>query len=163
MASKRISISFVGLDDPDVEPGRRRQLHGIPRSLVTAKRLLLPAFFFETRAHPPFVNQEKRTGACRFMHYGEVITDQVTYHLPPVSPSRARLRTPGRWSWPEHAALATKAVTGPGTITIARTIARAFTLAKPEEYQDLRGFYQKVAASDQQQLVLTTGSAAKGN
>jgi hypothetical protein len=43
-------------------------------------------------------------------------------------------------------------------------LARAFTLAKPLEYQDLRGFYQKVAAADQQQLVLTAApQAGKGN
>jgi hypothetical protein len=49
-------------------------------------------------------------------------------------------------------------------VVVSRTLARAFTQAKPEEYQDLRGFYQKVAASDQQQLVLTAVSvAAKGN
>jgi hypothetical protein len=40
---------------------------------------------------------------------------------------------------------------------------RGFTFAKAEEYQDLRGFYQKVAAADQQQLVLTSAPAAKGN
>jgi len=57
-------------------------------------------------------------------------------------------------------------VTQPGEITIAQTLTVAFTLAKPDEYQDLRGFYQKVAATDQEQLVLTTPAAApagKGN
>jgi hypothetical protein len=42
-------------------------------------------------------------------------------------------------------------------------LSRAFTIAKPEEYQDLRAFYQKVAAADQQELVLTRAPAAKGN
>jgi hypothetical protein len=43
-------------------------------------------------------------------------------------------------------------------------LARAFSYAKPEEYQDLRGFYQKIAAADQSQLVLTTAPlASKGN
>jgi hypothetical protein len=48
---------------------------------------------------------------------------------------------------------------------MTRTLARVFTLAKPEEYQDLRGFYQKVAAADQQQIVLsaTATAAVKGN
>jgi hypothetical protein len=49
-------------------------------------------------------------------------------------------------------------------VVVARTLARAFTEAKPEEYQDLRGFYQKVATADQQQLVLAAApAAAKGN
>jgi hypothetical protein len=37
----------------------------------------------------------------------------------------------------------------------------AFTLSKPDEYQDLRGFYQKVAAADQEQLVLTVPPSAQ--
>jgi hypothetical protein len=31
------------------------------------------------------------------------------------------------------------------------------------EYKDLRDFYQKAAAADQQQLVLTVSSQPKGN
>jgi len=46
---------------------------------------------------------------------------------------------------------------------MARALARAFTTATPEEYQDLRNFYLKVDAADQQQLVLTTSPPAKGN
>jgi hypothetical protein len=44
-----------------------------------------------------------------------------------------------------------------------RSLSRAFTFALPAEYQDLRGFYQKVATADQQQLVLTAASATKRN
>jgi hypothetical protein len=57
-----------------------------------------------------------------------------------------------------------KSKTDPGQIVIARALSRGFTFAKPEEYQDLRGFYQKVAAADQAQLVLAkTPAAVKGN
>lgn len=48
-------------------------------------------------------------------------------------------------------------------MTVYRSIARGFTFLKPEQYQDLRGFYQKVAANDQQQLVLALGPEQKGN
>ena len=44
----------------------------------------------------------------------------------------------------------------PGQIVIANTLASAFTQAKPDEYQDLRSFYRKVAATEQEELVLTT-------
>ncbi len=50
-----------------------------------------------------------------------------------------------------------------GEVTVYRSIARGFTFLKPEQYQDLRGFYQKVAANDQQQLVLALGPEQKGN
>lgn len=49
----------------------------------------------------------------------------------------------------------TQSKSSPGQILIADSLAEAYTLAKPEEYQDLRGFYQKVAVTDQEELVLT--------
>ncbi len=128
---------------------------------ATSKRLLLPGFFFETRGRTPFVNQEKRLEPVD-MHYADEVTDQVVYHLPPGlavegAPQDAKV------TWPQHAVLITKTVAAAGQITIVRQLARGFSIAKPEEYQDLRGFYQKVAAADQQQLVLTASPATKGN
>ena len=38
-------------------------------------------------------------------------------------------------------------------------LAFAFTILKPENYRDLRAVYQKVAATDQQQLALTASPA----
>jgi hypothetical protein len=107
------------------------------------------------------VAQEKRLEPVD-MHYGDQITDQVTYHLP-VGFSVEGAPPDAKITWPEHAMLVNKTVPAPGQITIARMLARSFTLAKPEDYQDLRGFYQKVAAADLQQLVLTVPPAPKGN
>jgi hypothetical protein len=151
---------FTGLDDPSVNLVAFVNVHGTLGS-ATSKRLLLPGFFFETRAAHPFVNQEKRLEPVD-MHYGELITDQVTYHLPASltvegAPQNAEI------PWPQHALFITKSASAPGKITVARMISRAFTFAKPDEYQDLRGFYQKVAAADQQQLVLISSPVAKGN
>jgi hypothetical protein len=91
------------------------------------------------------------------------VTDQIVYHLPAnMSVEGAPLDT--KISWQGHAIFATKTASAPGQITIARILARGFSSAKPEEYQDLRGFYQKVAAADQAQLVLVkTAPAQKGN
>jgi hypothetical protein len=152
---------FLGLDDPYVNLVAVINVHGNIGS-ATSKRLLLPGFFFEARGSHPFVNQEKRLEPVD-MHYDNQITDQIVYHLP------AGLTVEGappdtKISWTGHAVYGTKAVVAPGQITIARQLARAFTFAKPEEYSDLRGFYQKAAAADQQQLVLTTAPATpKGN
>jgi hypothetical protein len=131
---------------------------------ATGKRLILPGFFFETRSNIPFVNEDKRLEPVD-MHFGNRVTDDITYHLPDGmtvegAPQDANI------PWPGHALLVAKSVTQPGQITIGQTLSVAFTLAKPEEYQDLRGFYQKVAAADQEQLVLTASPAApagKGN
>jgi hypothetical protein len=151
---------FLGLDDPDVNLMAIVNAHGSLGS-ATSKRLLLPGFFFESRGHQPFVNQEKRQAAVD-MHYGDQVTDQIVYHLP------AGLAVEGapqdtKIPWEGLAVFVTRAVSAPDQITIARSFTRAFTFAKPEEYQDLRGFYQKVAAADQQQLVLTKSATQKGN
>jgi len=131
---------------------------------ATGKRLILPGFFFETRSSIPFVNEDKRLEPVD-MHFGNRVTDDITYHLPDgMTVEGAPQDTNIPWSG--HALLIAKSVAQPGQITIGQTLSVAFTLAKPEEYQDLRGFYQKVAAADQAQLVLTASPAAtvgKGN
>ena len=125
--------------------------------VATSKRLILPGFFFETRGSHPFVNQEKRLEPVD-MRYAEQVTDQVVYHLPAglvVEGAPQATQVP----WQGHAVLATKTVTAPGQVTIVRQLSRAFAQVKADEYPNLRAFYQKVAAADQQQLVLTTAPA----
>jgi hypothetical protein len=127
---------------------------------ATAKRLILPGFFFETAGHVPFVNEEKRLEPVD-MHYGDRVTDEITYHLPDAAtiegaPQDANI------PWPSHAVLVAKSVVQPGQITIGQTLSVGFTLLKADEYQDLRGFYQKVAAADQEQLVVHMAPAAPG-
>ena len=152
---------FLSLDDPDVNLIAIVNIQGT-LGAATSKRLLLPGFFFETRGHNSFVAQEKRITPVD-MHYGEMVTDQVTYYLP-AGFSVEGAPQDNKISWPNHAVLVDKTVSAPGKITVVRTMARAFSYAKPEEYQDLRGFYQKIAAADQAQLVLTTAPpTAKGN
>ena len=151
---------FLSLDDPNTNLMAVVKVEGTLGS-ATSRRLLIPGFFFATRADHPFVNQEKRLEPVD-MHYADMVTDQVVYHFPAGfsiegSPQNNKL------SWPGHAALSTKSQAAAGQITTARQLARAFTFAKPEDYQQLRNFYQQVAAADQQQLVLTTSPAAKGN
>jgi transglutaminase-like putative cysteine protease len=151
---------FLAIDEPDNNLVVLVNLQG-SIGTATAKRLLLPSFFFETRARVPFVNQEKREQEVD-MHYGDRVTDQVTYVLPEDmtvegAPADANI------SWAGHAVFIVKSKSDPGKLTVARSVARGFTLVKPEEYQDLRGFYQKVAAADQDQIVLTAASVGKGN
>jgi hypothetical protein len=151
---------FLGLDQADANLIAIVRVKG-SLGAATAKRLLLPGFFFQTRGHAPFANQEKRMEDVD-MQYAERTTDIVTYHLPAGvivegAPQDAKI------SWQGHAIYLVKSQSSPGKLTIARSFARGFALAKPEEYQDLRGFYQKMAASDQAQLVLASAPVAKGN
>jgi hypothetical protein len=146
---------FVGLDDPEVDLAAIVNVHGT-LGASTAKRLLLPGFFFQTRSHQPFVNQAQRLEPVD-MHYPDQVLDQVVYRLPPGltiegAPSDNKI------AWGDHAALVTKTVTAPRQITIARIFSLSFTTAWAFQYDDLRDFYLKVAASDQAQIVLTRTS-----
>jgi hypothetical protein len=94
------------------------------------------------------------------MQFASEISDQLIYDLPQGvtiegAPQDAKV------SWENHALYIVKTKSDSGQITIARVLARAFTMAKPEEYQDLRGFYQKVAAADQGQMVLSVSASPK--
>ena len=150
---------FLAMDDPESNLMAVVKVTG-NMGVSTAKRLMLPGFFFAGRGRAPFVNQDKRQEAVD-MQYGERVSDEVTYKLPDgmiVEGAPADTSFP----WTGHAVYIAKTVSVPGKVIVGRTLARGFTEAKPEEYQDLRGFYQKVAAADQQQLVLTAAPAAAG-
>jgi hypothetical protein len=151
---------FAGLDEPDANLIAFVKVEGTPGS-VTSTRLLLPGFLFEPPGNRPFIDQPQRQTPVD-MHYAEQVTDQVVFHLPPglkveAAPQESKV------SWTDHAVLATKIKAEPAQITIARQLSRAFVLASPDEYPDLHAFFQKVAAADQQQLVLTRAPAARGN
>jgi Domain of Unknown Function with PDB structure (DUF3857)/Transglutaminase-like superfamily len=128
---------------------------------ATARRLLLPAFFFETRGQVPFVKQEKRQEQVD-MRYGSEVTDEVSYDLPAGMTVEGAPQD-SKVAWPGHSIFVVKSQAAPGKLTIVDTVARGFALANPDDYQQLRGFYQKVAATDQQELVLDTATVAKGN
>jgi transglutaminase-like putative cysteine protease len=149
---------FLSINDPYTNLIAVVNLKG-SLGTATSKRLILPGFFFETSSHVPFVNEEKRLEPVD-MHYGERVSDAVTYHLPDGvtvegAPQDANI------GWPGHALLIAKSAAQSGQIEIGQTLSVAFTFAKPDEYQDLRGFYQKVAAADQEQLVLTTSPSTQ--
>lgn len=124
------------------------------------KRLILPAEIFAIRGKAPFVSNEKRESPVD-MHYGDVVADQLNYTLPDGMTLEG---TPGevKERWSGHAKFDTRIVAAAGKVTVARALSRSFTFAEAKEYAELRGFYQKVAASDQQQLVLSV-VAPKGN
>ena len=151
---------FLGLDDSDSLLMAVVKVTGTIGT-ATAKRLILPGFYFETREAEPFVNEETRLEPID-MHYAEQVTEQVTYDLP-ASVSMEGAPQDTRVSWEGHAVYVVKTKSEPSQLTVARVLARAFDVAKPTDYQDLRGFYQKVAAADQGQLVLTVAASQTGN
>jgi hypothetical protein len=148
---------FLGMDQPDVNLIAMVNIKGTLGTSM-AKRLLLPGFFFETHAQVPFVNQEKRLEAVD-MHYPDRVTDMVTYELP-AGMTVEGAPADNKIVWAGHAMYVIKSQSSPGKLIIADSEARGFDTATPDQYQDLRGFYQKVASADQQQLVLTLTTAS---
>jgi hypothetical protein len=151
---------FISLDVPEASLAAAVNAHG-NAGTATSKRLLVPGLFFETRESHPFVGQDKRLTPVD-MHYGALISDDVTYQLPPglaVESAPQASKIP----WEGHAVLLIKSEAQPGQVTITRTLARFFTFVATNDYQTLHDFYQKVAAADQQQLVLAVTPAGKGN
>jgi hypothetical protein len=151
---------FIALDAPEASLAAVIDVHGSVGT-ATSKRLLLPGLFFETRGIHPFTGEEKRLTPVD-MHYGELVTDDVTYELPP---GLAVESTPqeGQISWQSLAVLLIKSKTDPGQVNVTRTYVRSFTFAEIKDYPTLRDFYLRVAAADQQQIVLTAVPAGKGN
>lgn len=151
---------MIGMNDPDANLIAFVNVQGV-LGTATAKRLLMPGFFFETRSRQPFIEEAARVELVD-MHYGENVTDQVLYHLPEgmsVEANPQDVKIP----FSNMAVFANKTVVAPGRVTEARQMLRGFTFVKPEDYPSLRDFYQKINAADQQQLVLTASSSAKGN
>jgi Domain of Unknown Function with PDB structure (DUF3857)/Transglutaminase-like superfamily len=125
---------------------------------VTGKRIMLPAFFFSSVAHEQFLAEERREAPID-LRYAEQVIDDVVYHLPSgyaVESAPQAVQLP----WPDRAALVIKTQPAPGVVDIKHIFARAFVLLDPKEYPTLRDYYQKMAATNQQQVILLPGAAA---
>jgi hypothetical protein len=128
---------------------------------MSGKRIVLPGFFFSTGAHPAFVADDHRESPID-LHYAGQVIDDVVYHVP-AGYSVEGAPQPAQLPWPDHAVLVVKTQQGAGTIDIKHIFARAFVVLDTKEYPALRDYYQKIASTDQQQVVLSRASIAIGN
>ena len=154
---------FLGMDDSNLNMVAIVTAKGMLGTALP-KRLLLPGQFFESQGQEPFVKEAKRMEPVD-MEYSEETVDNVVYHLPAGFTVEGAPQD-AKDLWQGHAEYVVKTVQTPGQITISRLLARAFDTVGAEDYQDLRGFYQKVAAADQSEMVLSSAAAAttgKGN
>ncbi len=152
---------FIGMEQPNTNLVAMVNLTG-NMGTTTGKRFFLPGLFFESHAAHPFVSNTKRLSPVD-MHFARMIQDAVNYHFPagytvessPVS---------NDMTWPNNAVLRIKSSANDDVLSVSRLYARNFVLIKPADYQQLHDFYTKLAAADQQQIVLTHAAAApKGN
>jgi hypothetical protein len=127
---------------------------------VTGKRVFLPGAFFESRANHAFTEDANRVTAVN-MEFAETSRDDVSYQLPEgftVESAPAPAKTP----WPGYGAFELVSAVDGRHVTVTRSFVRGFAVLEAKQYPALREFYQKVAAADQQQLVLTSSSEARG-
>jgi hypothetical protein len=158
-----IAAEVAGFKGLDTSEGYLSAIVTVSGQLGTSKgqRLLLPGFFFSAGAQPAFAAEEKRETPVD-LHYAEQAIDDVVYHLPAGFTVESAPQ-PAQLPWPDHAALVVKTAPGPGVIDIKHIFARGFVLLDPKEYPALREYYQKMAANDQQTLVLAPAVTAAGN
>jgi len=151
---------FIAINDPDSNLMAVCKVSGT-LGTATSKRLLIPGFFFQTREHEPFVQEEKRLTPVD-MHFGEKVSDEIVYTFPPTLAVEGKPQD-AKIPWEGKAVYVAKSTVEQNQVTIADEMVRGFTFVNPQEYGNLRGFYQKVAAEEQQQLVLTAAATTKGN
>ncbi|MGA9061659.1 MAG: DUF3857 domain-containing protein [Terracidiphilus sp.] len=128
---------------------------------ATGKHFFLPGLFFESNAKHPFVAEDKRTTPID-VHYPRSELDDVTYHLPPGYTVESTPKATDI-SWPGFALLRINSAAQGDTVEVVRGFGRNFTLLGAEKYTELHDFYSKLAAADQQQIVLARTPATKGN
>jgi hypothetical protein len=125
----------------------------------TGKRVFLPSVFFEAKAKPLF-SAGKRENPVD-LRFPCVTQDQVDVKLAPELaienvPANANIPIP------QTAIYKTAYSSAAGTYHQERLLAMGVTLFKSSEYPQLREFFQKTGAQDQEQVVLKR-SATEAN
>ena len=151
---------FAKLEDPGSDLGAYATVEGMPGT-VTAKRILLPGSLFVLSDEKTFVDQPQRKQPVD-MHFARQTKDGVLYHLPAGYKVEGMPQT-AALPWSNNAALQYKSILNGNNLTVVRALSQGFTLLEASEYGALRDYYQKVAAADQQQIVLTLSEEPKGN
>lgn len=126
----------------------------------TGKRLLVAGSLFEGNSKPKFPEEKRELPVD--MRYPSTTQDAVRLMLPPTlvlesapAATNAEIKA--------SAAFDTKVVTTPSSITLYRNLSVGRTAFFTDTYAELRAFYGKIEAKDQETVVLTraTAGAAK--
>jgi len=124
---------------------------------ATGNRVFLPASFFEAGIKPLFA-AEKRENPVD-LHYPSATRDQVKIVLAPGL-TVDTVPTDAQIPYPKNAQYIAKYVGSGSVYQQARLLAVGNTVYSKNDYPQLRDFFQKAGAQDQQQVVLQRGGAA---
>jgi Domain of Unknown Function with PDB structure (DUF3857)/Transglutaminase-like superfamily len=123
----------------------------------TAKRVFLPATFFESTSHPLFA-LEKRTEPID-LNYPYIAQDTVEIKLPAAFDIES-LPKDSEFSDPQNTLYRAKFTHEPGALKSQRILVVGNVVYKADEYPQLKDFYQKVNAKDKEPAVLQFTQAA---
>jgi hypothetical protein len=123
----------------------------------TAKRVFLPATFFESTSHPLFA-QDKRTEPVD-LNYPYAAQDTVEIKLPPGFDIES-LPKDIEFSDPKNTYYRAKFTREPGLLKSQRILVVGNVLYEANEYPLLKDFYQKVNGKDKEPAVLQLTQAA---
>ncbi len=118
----------------------------------TGRRLLIVSNLFEINSKPKF-HESKRELAVD-MHYPSIVQDAVRLKLPP-SLEIESLPVVGEAKIVGTAEYTTSTKKAPTSVTLYRNLTIGKTIFLPSDYADLRTFFGKLEAKDQEALVLT--------
>jgi len=118
---------------------------------ATGKRVLLPSSFFEASVKPPF-GEEKRQNPVD-LHFPYAVRDQVKITFAPGLTVES-VPTDAQIPLPQSATYVAKYSGAGSSYQEGRLLAVARTVYSRDQYPQLRDFFQKTAAQDQQQIVL---------
>ena len=139
------------LTDPDQPLVVRYHVAGAVGS-ATAKRLLLPADIFESRTTPLFPDAKREVQID--MHYPRATQDAVRFSFPRTLTVESA-PNPEKQVLGQTALFTTSAKLAPGSVTLHHNVTEGATIYAVSDYADVREFYQKLGAKDQETVVLT--------
>jgi hypothetical protein len=141
---------FLGLTDYDHTLMAQVDVSG-SMGTATGKRVFLPGNFFEANAKPLFVQEKRETPVD--LHFPYLVKDQVILTLPAefkIESTPKNIELP----LPKCADYVANYKGTDTSYSYARLLIVANILYHPNEYPQLKDFYAKTNAQDQQQTVL---------
>jgi hypothetical protein len=128
-----------------------------PIGSSTGKRLLFTGDLFETNSKPSFPHEKRESSV--YFHYSYFNQDAVRVNFPPVF-NLESLPTAMKQQLKTYALYTFATESTPTSVTVRRSYTLGEILFLPNDYSDLRAFYNKFETKDQESVVLTVAPIA---
>ncbi|UWZ84317.1 DUF3857 domain-containing protein [Occallatibacter riparius] len=152
---------FEGLSEVEGELTAYIKLSG-SLGATTAKRMIVPAFFFEARGKHPFVDDDGTRRVPIDLHYATLEQDDLTYKLP-AGMKMGSLPRNDNIAWAGQLGLTVAVKESDGAVNVKRKFVRAAAMFEAGMYGNLQYIYKRISNSDQQQIVLERQTETAAN